>query len=336
MKKKLFLLLLVLAVVGVGTLVAWRLTPQKSDSKQQRLFGNVEIRDAQLAFNEQEIVAETLVDEGDAVKTGQVLAKLRSQKIQDQQAETQAQYQAQAEVVRRLENGARPQEINKARAEVKAAEVRVHNAQTTLQRLEKTADVGASSKQALDDARAALKVEQAQLNVNRQNLALIQEGPREEDIKAAKAQLAADRARAAFLAERLADTVLKAPADGVIQSRILEPGEMAGPTRPVFILAKTNPKWVRAYVPEKSLGLIKEGMAATVFSDTWPGKGFKGQIGFISSVAEFTPKTVETTDLRTKLVYEVRILVKDPENSLRLGMPVTVEIEKKLNGADGD
>lgn len=332
MKKKLLLLLLALAVVGLGAIAAWRSMPPKQDSHQLRLFGNVEIRDALLAFNEQQIVAEILVEEGDAVKAGQILARLRAQKISAQLAEAKAQYRAQDEILRRLENGARPQEVNQARAEMDAAQVQVKNARTNWQRLEKTTGAGASSRQALDNARALFEVEQAQLDVKRQTLALIQAGPREEEILAAKAQLDANRFRVVFLEERRADTVLKAPNDGIIQSRILEPGEMAGPTRPVLILAKTDPKWIRAYVPEPNLGLIRAGMTATVFSDTWPTKGFKGQIGFISSVAEFTPQAVETTDLRTKLVYEVRIQVKDPDNHLRLGMPVSVAIENPTSG----
>jgi len=115
----------------------------------------------------------------------------------------------------------------------------------------------------------------------------------------------------------------------VIQSRILEVGEMAGPSRPAFILALTDPKWARTYVPEPDLGRLHEGMRAKITSDTWPNKTFGGRIGFISSVAEFTPKTVESTDLRTKLVYEVRVLVDDPKDQLRLGMPVTVTIPGK-------
>lgn len=102
---------------------------------------------------------------------------------------------------------------------------------------------------------------------------------------------------------------------------------MAGPTRPAFILALTEPKWVRAYVSERDLGRVREGLKATVYSDTWPDRGFEGWIGFISPEAEFTPQSVETTDLRTKLVYEVRVMVTDPGNSLRLGMPMTVRVD---------
>lgn len=326
MKKKIFAIVIILLVALAGTAFWWFET-QDIETGNLTLYGNVEIRDALLAFNEQEIVAEVMVEEGDSVLAGQILATLRSQILEDQLAEAQAQLEAQEQIVRRLENGSRTQEVKRARAEVNAATVRVDNAKSSLQRLEKTSSVGASSQQALDNALALLNVEKAQLKVSRQNLELVLEGPREEDIKEAKARLKANQSRVAVFEERLDDTILKAPNDGIIQSRILEPGEMASPTRPVFILVKTDPKWIRAYVPEISLGLVKQGMEAKVHSDSWPDRVFTGQIGFISPVAEFTPQTVETTDLRTKLVYEVRIFVKDQENALRLGMPVTVEIE---------
>ncbi len=158
-------------------------------------------------------------------------------------------------------------------------------------------------------------------------------GPRQEDIAEAAAKHQAMEAGVALLRHRLADTILMAPAPGVIQSRILEPGEMAGPTRPAFILALTDPKWVRTYVAEPDLGRLREGMAATISSDSWPDKIFNGRVGFISSVAEFTPKSVETTDLRTKLVYEVRVLVDDPHDQLKLGMPVTVQIPERARAA---
>jgi HlyD family secretion protein len=122
----------------------------------------------------------------------------------------------------------------------------------------------------------------------------------------------------------------------VIQNRNLEPGEMASLDRPVVTLALIDPKWVRAYVPEPDLGRIKLGMTAKILSDSFPDQTFDGWIGFISPVAEFTPKTVETEDLRTKLVYEVRVFVHDSKDLLRLGMPVTVIVDRTdSSGAPG-
>jgi HlyD family secretion protein len=171
-------------------------------------------------------------------------------------------------------------------------------------------------------------VDQAQLKVKEKALNLAIEGPRKEDIAAAKNNLETLKASLSLLQIRLSDMALTSPATGVIQNRILEPGEMASPSRPVVTLALTDPKWVRAYVPEPYLGRINLGMKAKILSDSFPDQAFEGWIGFISPVAEFTPKTVETEDLRTKLVYEVRVFVHDSKDLLRLGMPTTVIVNR--------
>jgi HlyD family secretion protein len=332
MKRKL-ILVLVLVLIAAGAAVGttrWWGREHNRENGPLTLYGNIEIRDARLAFNEQEILAEVLAEEGDTVAAGQLLARLRSNLLEDHLAGAQATLDAQRQVVRRLQAGTRPQEIEQARSAVEAAAVRANNARLQLGRLQKTTPTGASSQQALDDSQAQLAAAQAELEVRRQALALALEGPRREDIAEAEARLRANEAEVALLRHRLQDMSLTAPAPGVIQSRILEPGEMAGPTRPVYILALTDPKWVRAYISEPDLGRLDKGMTAGVSSDSWPGKRFSGQVGFISPVAEFTPKTVETTDLRSQLVYEVRVQVQDPENRLKLGMPVTVEIDQPL------
>jgi HlyD family secretion protein len=101
---------------------------------------------------------------------------------------------------------------------------------------------------------------------------------------------------------------------------------MVSPQTPVLTLALMDPLWVRAYVPEPDLGRIAEGMAAEVRTDSYPGKVYPGWVGFVSPRAEFTPKNVETTDLRTRLVYQVRVFVCDAQGELRLGIPATVTI----------
>jgi HlyD family secretion protein len=119
---------------------------------------------------------------------------------------------------------------------------------------------------------------------------------------------------------------LHAPEAAVVRSRLLEVGDMASPQRPVFELALTDPKWIRVYVDEPNLGRVKPGMDASVFTDSAPDKPISGKVGYISSVAEFTPKAVETEELRTNLVYEVRVRVDDKAGILRLGQPVTVKL----------
>jgi len=328
MKRLIRIIIVVVLVSAVILGVRWFLNAEGNPSASElRIYGNIDIRKADLAFNEQERIVQVLVEEGDRVTAGQVLARLQTNRLEAQIREIQAQIAAQQEVVKRLEAGTRPQEIDQARAEMAAARARVKNTVKNYERVRKTSGTGATSQQALDNALALLDVDQAQLKVKEKALNLALEGTRKEDIAAAKNRLKALKASFSLLQIRLSDMALTSPAKGVIQNRILEPGEMASPNRPVFTLALTDPKWVRAYVPEPYLGRINLGMKAKILSDSFPGQTFEGRVGFISPVAEFTPKTVETEDLRTKLVYEVRVFVHDSKDSLRLGMPITVIVD---------
>ena len=179
----------------------------------------------------------------------------------------------------------------------------------------------------MDRARSAARVALAAVKERQDALALVQEGARREEIDAADAQVAAARAQLALLRHQLDQGDLRAPVAAVVRSRLLEPGDMASPQRPVLALAVTSPKWARIYVDESSLGQVKPGQAAQLSVDSMPGRTLAGKIGYISSVAEFTPKSVQTEVLRTSLVYEVRVLVDDPDDVLRLGQPVTVRLK---------
>ncbi|HEX2929785.1 MAG TPA: efflux RND transporter periplasmic adaptor subunit, partial [Candidatus Binatia bacterium] len=180
--------------------------------------------------------------------------------------------------------------------------------------------------QDVDNAKAALQVAEARLVVNQRALELAVAGPRKEDVAENEARLRANEAQAALLRQQLADSQLLAPVDAVVRTRVMEPGEMASPQKAVFSLAITDPKWVRVYVSEPDLGKVRSGTAAQVAVDSFPKHRFEGWVGFISPVAEFTPKSVQTEELRSSLVYEVRIFVKDPADELRLGMPASAYV----------
>jgi HlyD family secretion protein len=329
MKRFIRIIILVVLVLAVTLGIRWFLQANGNQSASElRIYGNIDIRKANLAFNEQERIDQVLVEEGDRVTEGQVLARQQTNRLEAQIREIQAKIAAQQEVVKRFEAGTRPQEIEQARAEVAAARAQVKNTMKSYERIRQTSEAGATSQQALDNIRAQLDVDQAQLTVKEKALNLALEGPRKEDVAAAKNNLETLKASLSLLKIRLADMTLTSPSAGVIQNRILEPGEMASANRPVVTMALTDPKWVRAYVPEPDLGRINLGMKAEILSDSFPNQKFEGWIGFISPVAEFTPKTVETEDLRTKLVYEVRVYVHDSKDLLRLGMPVTVIVDR--------
>lgn len=325
MKKKV-LFVLAFLLVAAGAAWWWFRAGDNDAADRIVLYGNIDIRDARLAFTEQERLADVRVEEGDRIEPGQVLATLQTNRLHMQWREAQAHEQVRTAVLRRLENGTRTQALEQARANVSAAEARRDNARDELDRLRTTARTGATSARELDAAEARLTIEQALLAVRTNDLSLAVEGPRDESLAEARAALEAARARRRLLEIRLADAVLKAPAAGTVISRVLEPGELATPARPVLVIALRDPKWVRVYLAEPDLGRVPRGMEARVVSDAYPDRTYPGWVGFISPVAEFTPKTVQTTELRTKLVYETRIHVDDPDDELRLGMPVTVTL----------
>lgn len=319
----------IVIVVAAAAAALWWFTQRHTVRHALVLYGNVDLREVNLAFNDSDRVAAVLVQEGDRVKRGQVLARLNTSRIVPVLEKAEAVRDAEHAVVERLLHGTRPEEIAQARANVQLAQARARVAQRKLERLvavSRTSHGRAVSRQDLDDARAAFAVSEAQLQVNRKALALAVAGPRKEDIAAAQAQLAADEAQVRLVRRQLADAQLRAPLNATVRSRIAEPGDMSSPQKTAFTLAITNPKWVRAYVSETELGRVYPGMPATVTVDSYPHRAFHGWVGYISSVAEFTPKTVETPDLRSSLVYEVRVFVKDPHDVLRLGMPATVHL----------
>lgn len=310
-------------IAGVG--VWWLLRP-RGDSPIV-LHGNVDIRQVSLAFKVGERIAEMRVEEGDHVTRGQVLATLESTSLDLRLAQAQAQVAVQNEVLRRLQAGNRPQEIAQADANMRAAQADARVARQTLERLRAISQgTGgrAVSREELDQASANAKAADAKVDAVRKAHELSVAGAREEDIAQARAQRDAAQAESALAKQALEDAQLKAPIDAIVRSRMLEPGDMASPQRPVYALAVIHPKWVRAYVSEANLSRIKPGQSARVTTDSAPDRPIDGRVGYIASVAEFTPKNVETEDLRTSLVYEVRVNVDDPDDRLRLGMPATV------------
>ncbi|AEB83974.1 MULTISPECIES: HlyD family efflux transporter periplasmic adaptor subunit [Pseudomonadota] len=325
MKKPLIALgLLVVLALGAW---AWMHQRDKDHDGALVLYGNVDIRQVSLAFDGSGRVAELKVDEGDAVKAGQLLATLDTQTLALQAEQAQAQIGVQQQNLLRLKNGSRPEELAQARSSYAAAQADAERARKDLARLQGIAantDNRGVSAQELDRARAAVQVADAQAAQQRDALRLTEIGPRKEDIAAAEAQLKSSEAQLALLQHQVSQGQLIAPSDAVVRSRLLEPGDMATPQKPVYALAITRPKWVRVYVNEPDLGKVKPGQSARVTTDSAPDRPITGKVGYISSVAEFTPKAVQTEELRTSLVYEVRVVVEDNDDALRLGQPATV------------
>ncbi|GAB6043909.1 HlyD family efflux transporter periplasmic adaptor subunit [Endothiovibrio diazotrophicus] len=325
--KKILIPLLLLAVAA-GATVAWRNAhpPAQADG-DLTLYGNIDLRLVNLAFEASGRIAEMQASEGARVAAGTLLAQLDTRRLELARDAATAKVAAQQAQLAELEAGTRVEEIRKLHAELEAAQTEAANAVRSAARMRDLEHKKLASPQQSDDARTAAEAAEAKVRSVRAGLELAEAGPRKEQIAAARASLAALEAEQALAERNLADARLTAPAAGVIQNRILEPGDMASPDRPVYTLALTEPLWARAYLAETELGKVKPGMPATVASDSFPGKRYPGWIGYISPSAEFTPKSVQTTEVRADLVYQVRVFLCDPQGELRLGMPVTVTLD---------
>lgn len=326
------------ALVLAGGAAAWWWTAEhdgEGNGNSLVLHGNVDIRQVHLAFNGSERIVSMFANEGQTVRQGDVLAELDSRRLKYTVDQLSAQADAQARVVERMEAGSRKEEIARARAQVEATRATLENAQRNVTRTAYLIKQKLASDEQLDNARTTAETAEAQLRVAEQDLALAEAGPRKEDIEAAKDTLRAYQAQLALARQQLEDTRLVAPSDGVIQNRLLQPGDMASPQKAVYLLALTNPLWVRAYVDEPDLGKLRPGMRAEVLTDSNPDRPYEAWLGFISPTAEFTPKSVETLEVRTDLVYQVRVFVCNPGGQLRLGMPATVRISLEPSAAEG-
>lgn len=326
MKKIKVILIVLIVVIGSGGYFLWQ-QKQNNEPKQLILYGNVEIREAQLAFNSSEHINEIYVQEGERVKKGQLLARLHTDVLDALLAGAQAQMEAQQQTVAKLESGSRKEEVNQAKAELKAARARTKAADSSYKRLLGLKSKKLVSPEVVENARAQADSARAEMEAVKQGLILLEIGPRKEDIAIARAELANRNAGLVLARQKLDDANLYSPADGIIRKRILEPGDMAFPQTPAITLAFNNPVWVRAYLPETALGKVALGTAATITTDSFPGKIYQGWVGYISPTAEFTPKNVQTAELRTRLVYSARIFACNPQQELRLGMPATVRID---------
>lgn len=318
------IVIILLAVVGVA---AWLYQKHHQEEKTTlTLYGNVDIREVSLGFRVSGKLVKLLYDEGDKVEAGEVLASLDDEPYRNQVANAQAQVESMRARLKLRESGNRPEEIAQARSLVREREATAANAERLLKRSEELLASKTVAIQDRDNAAASYDEAEARLKSARDNLALLEAGFRVEDIAQAKADLAQAEAALATSNLQVKDTVLTAPSDGVILSRAQEAGAVLQTGSTVFTLSLVNPVWVRAYVQEPDLGRIHPGMKVEIHTDSRRDQPYAGRIGYISPRAEFTPKTVETTQLRTALVYRLRVVVANPDEGLRQGMPVTVTI----------
>ncbi len=325
-RRKLVVIGAAVLVVATALLTSGFGLLEHHDDTRLLLSGNVDIRQVDLGFRVMGRIAAIPFEEGQHVPEGAILARLDAAPYEAAAATALSQVGVAEAALAKQRNGNRRQDIAQAQARLDESRATLVRAQADLDRRTPLLKTGAVSQALYDSTMEQYHNAQAQLAVAQQALSLQREGARREDIEAAMAQQRAAVAQNNKANIDLADTVLRAPNAGTILTRVREPGAIVQPGETVMTLTIDRPMRVRAYVDEPDLHRIAPGMAVLVSADGNP-KTYHGTIGYISPTAEFTPKTVETTALRTDLVYRLRVIVDDPDNALRQGAPVSVIIE---------
>ncbi len=329
--KRAIILLLLLSVL-VGGWYWWKHQESERLNSPVVFYGNVDIREVRLGFRVSGRVREVLKEEGDRIGAGEIVARLDDEPYRNAVAQAEAQVESLAARVVELKNGNRPEEIEQARKNLAAAQAEQEHAQIIFNRQKRLIATSVVAQQDFDNARSALQASTALRDAAQAALNLLNAGARNEQIAQAEANLAAARATLAQARTNLADTVLVAPEAGVALTRVVEPGSIVQAGSVILSESLTSPVRVRAYAPEPQLGLVHPGREVLVFTDSRP-EPYHGQIGDVSPRAEFTPKSVETPELRTALVYRFRVTIRDADQGLRQGMPVTIRLGTEAQAA---
>lgn len=333
-KKKTVVIIVLLAVVCAAGWWFWQ-EEHKEDDGTIKILGNVEIREVLLSFRVSGRVESLNFEEGERIKSGNLVAAIDNvpYAIQVQQANA-ALLTAKANR-EKMHHGYQEEDIRSAAAARDRISASLHNAETNYNRFKELYDQEVVAQKEYDDVTSTRDQLRAQLESAEAELHRLRGGYRQEDIDAADAEVEVEQSRLDSAYTSLGDTEIYAPDDGTILTRIAEPGSMVSAGQPVYSMMQAHPIQVRAYVSESQLGKVKLGMKGKVYIDSYPDEPIEGTVNFIAEDAEFTPKQVQTEDMRTDLVYRIRLLIpENPEDRLKNGMPVTVlleEEEKKEN-----
>lgn len=287
--------------------------------------GTIEVTEADLGFQVAGRIDSVLVVEGERVRVGARLAVLERRELAARVAAARAQAAAQRARLRELEHGFRPEEIEQARAALRAGEERLVDAVRDRQRARNLFAGGAISRQALDRAETAAAVAEAERDRFREQLRLLEGGPRPEQIEAQRATVTQGEAQLEQAEASIAFGEIVAPFNGTVARRHREPGEILSAGLPVITLQNLDDRWVRIYVPEHRLARLRVGQSAEIRIDAYPDRIYQGEVGLIADEAEFTPRNVQTREDRVRLVYRVRVrIVGDTAVDLKPGLPADV------------
>ena len=319
---------IVVALLIVAAGVTWW-TRRGGETATNGLFasGTVEATDADLGFQIPGRIGSVDVAEGQRVTEGDRLAELDSRELAARVDAAEAALAATEARLAELNQGTRPQDLAAAESAVRAATERVAEAERDAARAATLFEGGAVSRQAMQRAATMHDLAQADHEQASQRLALLQEGPRVETIQAQRSMVQQAAAQVALAEATFDNSVISAPFAGVVTTRHREPGEAVGAGSPVVTLLDPDDRWVRIYVREDAVGRVQLGLAAEIRSDTYPDRVYQGEVIFIGAEAEFTPRNVQTTEERTKLVYPVKVRITgDPDFELKPGIPADVTI----------
>ena len=327
-KKRLIpIVILLAAAIAAGVYFYPRLTKKPAPSNQLTLSGNIEAHESLLSFKVQGRIVELPVEEGQQVVQRALIARLEDADYKQKVKIDEAGVAVRESNLALTLAGTREQEVKASHQAVLDAQADLAQKNADNDRAQQLYGKDEISAQDRDLAATALKRSAASFAAAQQRYNEAVEGSRKEDIAIARANLAQASANVGLSRINESYTTLRAPAAGVITVRQAELGEMAQPGSPVVTLADLDHIWLRAYIAETDLGKIHWGQQATITTDTYPGKQYHGRISFISSDAEFTPKSVQTYAERVTLVYRIKIDIDNPNHELKSGMPADAHIE---------
>jgi HlyD family secretion protein len=271
-------------------------------------------------------IVERLVKEGDKVSRGQLLVRLDDSELAADVRRQEAALRSAQATLRDLQKGARPQEIEDARAAVSSAEATRSMTEREYQRTDQLFRQNLIAAQDVDRARQAFEVAKAQERSVREKLGLVLEGSRPDQVDAARWQVTQAESALAQAQSRLREAQVVSPIDGVVLRKNLEAGETANPGVPILTLVNPKDVWLRAYVPETEVGRLKVGNTATLRVDAFPNRVFTGRLIEIGSEAEYTPRNVQTKKERVNLVFRIKIQIDNPEGVLKPGLPADADV----------
>ena len=325
MIRKMVLLAVVALAVVAGVLFMLRRMPKQTAGL--KVSGTIEVTSVEVSFKVGGRINQRLVDEGELVRQGQVVARLEDDELREERNSRADDERASRAALADLVAGSRREEIAQAEAALARMKADADKLAKDSVRMEALYRREVIPQKDLDAARAGRDASAAAVREAEEHLRLLRIGPRPDAVRQARARADAAGANLALAQTRLSQSVLYAPLTGMVLAKHAEPGEMLAPGAPVITVGKMDEVWLRAYIPEEELGRVKLGQLARVTTDTWPGRVFEGRVGFISSESEFTPKNVQTEKERVKLVYRIKIFLNNPRMELKPGMPADAVIE---------